>query len=306
MRAIGWILVLGTLALPAAAQTKVDEKRPAAKDAVVEIENLAGSVKVIAWKNAEVHVTGTLGAGIEALRFTGGPERLRIAPELEEGLRSYGRHGKEARADLEVRVPEASRVRAEGVSSSVQAEGLEGQLEVETVSGAITVKGGTATLELQAVNGAVEIDSAARRVEASSVNGTVTIRSAGGEVEASSVSGSVDVVGGSYARVEMEAVSGSLRFAGALAPNASLDLQTVSGGVEVELPAETGAAVSISTFSGDIRTDFEAPAPEKTSRYTPEKELRFKIGNGGARIEIETLSGSVDVRKAGAAKKATK
>jgi hypothetical protein len=307
MKAIGVILMVGAASLPAYAQTKVDEKRPAAKDAVIEIENLAGSVRVVAWKNAEVQVTGTLGAGVEELRFTGGPERLRISPELEEGAGGWhGRHGSDAKADLEVRVPEASRVRVEGVSASVQAEGLEGQLEVETVNGSIIVKTGSAALDLQAVNGTVEIDSTARRIEASSVNGKVTIRSTGGEVEASSVSGGVEVTGGSYSRVELEAVSGSLRFAGALEPNASLDLQTVSGRVDLELPAEAGATVSISTFSGHIRTDFEAPAPEKTSRYTPEQELRFTIGSGGARIEIETLSGSVDVRKAGAARKATK
>ena len=308
MKAIGVILVLGALSLPAYAQTKVDERRPAAKDAVVEIENLAGSVKVIAWKNAEVQVTGTLGAGVEELRFSGGPERLQISAEMGEGAGGWhGRHGAAAGADLEVRVPEASRVRVEGFASSVQAEGLAGRLEVETVNGSIAVKGGTAALELQSVNGAVEIDGAAQRVEASSVNGRVTIRSAGGDVEASSVSGGVEVSGASYSRVELEAVSGALRFTGALTPNASLELQTVSGEVELELPAEQGAAVSVSTFTGQIRTDFaEAPAPEKTSRHTPEKELRFTIGSGGARIQIETLSGSVNIRKAGAARKTTK
>jgi DUF4097 and DUF4098 domain-containing protein YvlB len=300
MKAIGAILILGLAAAPALAQTKVDEKRPAAKDARIEIENLAGSVKVIAWKNAEVQVTGTLGPDVEELEFSGGPDRLRIHPELAGGwLHGHSWKDKGVQSDLEVRVPEAAELRIEVVAASVTTEGLTGRLNVESVNGSITVKSGSAVLELESVNGAINIDGAAQRVQAESVNGSVSIRMAGGSLEAGVVSGSLDVSGGSFSRAELESVSGSIRFAGALQPTGSLDLQTVSGGVEVELPSGQGADVSISTFSGGIKTDFEAPAPEKTSRYTPEKELRFKIGAGGSRIEIETLSGSVNVRKAG-------
>jgi len=306
MKAIGAILVLGLAASPAVSQTRVDEKRKAAKDATVEIENLVGSIKIVAWSNPEVQVTGSLGPDIESLDFSGGPERLQISPEPSSdwsGSHGWGGSHKSratsARSDLEVHVPEGSRVRVDGYASSVQAEGLNGRLEVETVDGSITVSGGKAELELESVNGAVSVDSAAQRVEAQSVNGKVLLKIAGGEIEASSVSGGVELSGGSFTRISVESVSGSVRFAGALESRGSLRLQTVSGGARVELPASQGADVSVSTFSGRIDADFGAPSPVKTSRYAPGKELRFTIGAGGARIEIETLSGSVDIRKAG-------
>jgi hypothetical protein len=52
----------------------------------------------------------------------------------------------------------------------------------------------------------------------------------------------------------------------------------------------------VSTFSGAITNDL-GPAAEKSSRFTPEKELSFTTGTGGARITVETLSGAVGIHK---------
>ena len=48
---------------PAAAQQKVEARRSASANAPVEIENPAGSIRVIGWERGEVTVTGDLGAG---------------------------------------------------------------------------------------------------------------------------------------------------------------------------------------------------------------------------------------------------
>ena len=52
------LILVAALAFPAAlaAQTTVDQKRPAAPDASVSIENSAGSTKVTGWERAEVSV----------------------------------------------------------------------------------------------------------------------------------------------------------------------------------------------------------------------------------------------------------
>ena len=60
--------------------------------------------------------------------------------------------------------------------------------------------------------------------------------------------------------------------------------------------AGLAAEFSVSTFSGDITNEL-GPAAEKSSRWTPEKELSFTTGSGGARVTVETLSGAVHIRK---------
>jgi DUF4097 and DUF4098 domain-containing protein YvlB len=91
-------------------------------------------------------------------------------------------------------------------------------------------------------------------------------------------------------------VSGPLRFEGGLTKGGSLSAEAVSGSVELVLPASLAADFTVSSFSGGIENEL-GPAAQKSSRWTPEKELSFTTGAGGAKVTVETLSGSIRLRK---------
>ena len=52
----------------------------------------------------------------------------------------------------------------------------------------------------------------------------------------------------------------------------------------------------MSTFSGHVRNEL-GPAARRTSRHTTEKDLTFSTGGGGANVSVETLSGSITIRR---------
>jgi DUF4097 and DUF4098 domain-containing protein YvlB len=104
------------------------------------------------------------------------------------------------------------------------------------------------------------------------------------------------VTGGTWEQVNIETVSGSLRFEGGLNRRSTLEAETVSGSAELALPSDLGIDFQLSTFSGNIENDL-GPAPTKQSRWTPEKELSFSIGGGGAKVTVQTLSGGIRLRK---------
>ena len=284
-------LVLATVLVPAwaLAQTPVDQKRPASASGKVSIENMSGSVKVTGWDRAEVQVKGTLGDGAE-LGFDGGEGQTTIEVEAEHG------NPMGIKSDIEVFVPAGSSVSVEGFQATISVAGVTGSVSAETVNGSITQSGAAKGVELQSVNGAIEVTKASGRLKAEAVNGTVTVRDASGELEASTVNGKLHVTGGSFDRVTLESVAGGVRFEGGLSAKATLSVETVSAPVELFLPAGLGAEFSVSTFSGAITNDL-GPAAEKSSRFTPEKELTFTTGAGGARITVETLSGAVGIHK---------
>jgi DUF4097 and DUF4098 domain-containing protein YvlB len=284
-------VVLALTAMPGAlqAQYKVDEKRAASPDGVVEIENGAGSIRVIGWSRSEVAVTGTLGQGAEGLNFSGGPRRTRIDVETQGNP-----HG--VSSDLEIHVPAASRVEIQSFAASVNVSDVTGTVSAEGVNNSIVITGSAKEVSAQTVNGSVEITGPAARVHAESVNGPVTIKGAGGAVEATTVNGKLSVVGGTFERGTLETVAGSLRFEGDLARGAEIDATTVSGAVEFIVPAGVSADFSITTFSGDVQTDFGASA-QHTSKHTTQKDVEFTAGDGDARVSIQTLSGSIAVRK---------
>jgi DUF4097 and DUF4098 domain-containing protein YvlB len=287
--AVPLLVALAAAPLAAQAQTTLDQRRPAAPDGTVEIENAAGSVHVIGWDKAEIEVSGALGRRASGLEFSGGPHKTRIEVDVEGNPNAV-------KSDLEVHVPAGSRLSIEGFAASIRVDGVNGAVKAETVNGSIAMTGGAKEVDLQSVNGSVEVTSPATRVHAESVNGTVTVKDASGEVEASTVNGKLTVIGGSFQRARMEAVSGDVYFEGSLSGKATLSAETVSGCVELSLPGNVSADFSISTFSGEITNDL-GPSPKSKSRFTSEKDLTFTTGSGGADVSVQTLSGCIHLRK---------
>jgi hypothetical protein len=285
------VFAVALFALPAAvaAQARVNQTRPAPPDGVVQIENAAGSVRVIGWDRAEVAVSGTLGPGAEGVSLRGDKRYTHVEVETEDN--PHGVH-----SDLEVRVPAGSDVSIESFGAAIEVSGVLGQVSAETVNADVRVTGAARKVRAESVNGGVSVSGASGHVQAESVNGAVSVRGGAGEVDASTVNGPLIVSGSSFSRATLETVNGTLTFDGGLGAGGSLDASTVSGDVELVLPATTAADFSVSTFSGEVRNEL-GPAARRASRYTTEKDLTFSIGGGGANVSVETLSGSITIRR---------
>lgn len=284
------LALVAALAVPAgvSAQTTVDQKRPAAPDAAVTIENMSGSIRITGWDRPEVQVRGTLDPDAE-LELDGTERKLSV--EVHSMRNPMG-----AKSDIEVMVPAGGSVSVEGFQATITVSGVSGSVKAETVNGTIRHTGPSKDVQLQSVNGAVETTRATGRVNVEVVNGAVTVTDGSGELEASTVNGKLAVTGGSYGRVKLETVAGGARFDAALAPKGSLGVESVSGSVELLFPAGFGGDFSVSSFSGAITNEL-GPAAEKSSSFTPQSELKFTSGSGGVRVSVETLSGSVHIRK---------
>jgi DUF4097 and DUF4098 domain-containing protein YvlB len=265
----------------------------------VEIECTSGAVRVIGWDKNEVQVTGTLAKDAGPLEIKASERRIRIEVD------TLG-HPDKSRGELEIRVPSKSSVRVETFNGGITVSDVTGDVRAESVQGAVAVTGAAGEVRAETVNGGVEVAGPSRNVHAEAVNGPVTVRGGSGEVTASAVAGGLTVTGGAFKRVKLESVSGPVRFEGGLEKGGEIDVESVSGKVELLLPADTGAEVSVSSFSGDIKNEFEAQAAasaDSSARPTGwrhsehERELRLTIGGGGARISIETMSGSILLRK---------
>src|SRR5262245_20635684 len=110
------VLYMALLAAPLGAQTTIDQHRPASPDGAVDIENMAGSIRVTGWDKPEIAVSGRLGNRASGLQFSGGPNRTRIEVETEGNP-----HG--VRSDLDIKVPAGSRLRIEGFEASITVAG---------------------------------------------------------------------------------------------------------------------------------------------------------------------------------------
>jgi hypothetical protein len=143
-----------------------------------------------------------------------------------------------------------------------------------TVSGGVVATGLRGDVVVRSVSGAVEATDISGNADAATVSGSVRI-SASGYARGSTVSGSVDArMGRADWRGEME-------------------MKTVSGGITVELPANANTHVSVRTMSGSISSDF----PLRTESRFLNRSASGTIGSGGRDLTIETVSGTVRIRR---------
>lgn len=272
------------------AQQTVERSRPAAADGQVEIENLAGTVRVEAWDRNEVSLAARLGRGVEAVDFEGNGSTTRIRVV-------YPRRGNSDGSDLVVRVPAGSRVKVEGVSANVTVDNVRGAVEAESVSGNVSVTGSaTRAVKAESVSGNVEVRSGTDDLRAQSVSGRIDVAGATGFIEAETTSGDIRVDARQASRVSLHSVSGAVHYRGSLHETGSVDIESFSGTVDFAVPAGTRGDFEASTFSGSIDNDFNDERP-RTERRGPGSDLEFSTGSRGAQIELNSFSGTIRIRR---------
>ncbi len=124
------------------------------------------------------------------------------------------------------------------------------------------------------------------------VNGDVDAQELHGPVTIATVNGSTTFSTASYG--EASTVNGSIRgVMGSAAWNDDLTFHTVNGSITLDLPPDLAAEVRATTVNGEISTDFPMTVTGRISR----RQITGTIGAGGRKLDLETVNGSVRLRR---------
>lgn len=281
------------LATPAAqAVQNIDRSLPTGATPSVEISNVQGRVTVTAWDQQVVKVTGTIENDQTEFEFVGDQRHVVIKVRPESG-KSHRNHDE---AILDIKVPAGASLDINTVSADIDVQGVRGEQRLQAVSGGVTTVAYSEQLDIRTISGDAVVNGTGGkgRIDVQSVSGGVTVRGVDGEVEAQSVSGNVELDLGTVTRLSLETVSGNLKASLTLAGDARFDAESVSGDVDVRFAKPVNGEFEFETFSGNIENCF-GPKAERKSKYAPGTELRFTQGSGGARVSIDTLSGTISI-----------
>jgi hypothetical protein len=124
------------------------------------------------------------------------------------------------------------------------------------------------------VNGEVAASNLTGPARLHTVNGSVRLETSGGEASAETVNGSVNATIGAGG-------TSALRF------------RTVNGGITLSLPATLNADFDARTVNGSIESDFPITV---SGRMNP-RELHGQIGQGGRTLDMQTVNGSIRLRR---------
>ncbi|MGB2669781.1 MAG: DUF4097 family beta strand repeat-containing protein [Candidatus Acidiferrum sp.] len=282
----------------------------------LELSNVSGDVAIIGSADGKVHVHGDV--RVSGFGFGSPQERLSqiLASPPVELKGDTLRVGKElsrlhnVSISYSVEVPRNTEVSSSSISGSQSVRNVAGPVRAESVSGSVLAQGIAHEVRLSSTSGTVEAQNCGDDVHATSISGRATVSNAKGDVLAHSVSGDVQVdnPGG---RVDADSSSGSIDVRGAIADvkahsgaghlsvqgnpsgNSFWELKTVSGSVHIAVPSNANFHFSAGAVSGEIRAQIPIVIEEQGKH-----SLRAHIGDGGGRVEINTVSGDIEVQGA--------
>ena len=141
---------------------------------------------------------------------------------------------------------------------------------------------------------------------AKTLNGAIELKGVSGEVSANTVSGRIRVEGEQIERAELRTMAGEIELESSLAKGARVNARSFSGPVVLRLPEGTSARFEVQSYSGGIESDFSSHLDgddERGARHSwgpgPGRPLSFVVGDGDARISIESFSGGVKIEESG-------
>ena len=128
----------------------------------------------------------------------------------------------------------------------------------------------------------------------STVNGDIEIRSVSGKVKVETVNGDL-VASGLVSDVDLETVNGGVNAEfDSLAGSQRVSVEAVNGRIVLALPADTSARFHAETVNGSIDADDFDLVIDKGFVG---RECDGQIGDGDARISLDTVNGSIRIVK---------
>jgi putative adhesin len=307
---------LAAFALPALAAENATFDRTFTVTAPVRIElsNGSGSVEIKGSSDGRVHIHGKVTPGGWSIFRGSGKniEEVAANPPLEQSGSTIriGKNSswlKNVTIDYQMEVPHDTEIDAGVASGGITIDNVKGPVKASSASGYVhvyrverdtQVNAASGSIDVSAIGGCLRVSSASGDTRVVDVKGELKITAASGSiriehasdrVDASTASGSIDVVGANN-DVKVHAISGSIQVSGNPGASRLWELKTISGSVQLRVPSNASFLLSAESTSGDIRTSIPVILEEQNKH-----SLRAHIGNSAGRVEVHTVSGSVNV-----------
>lgn len=309
------VLLLASVASNAAAEgRKVNEQRDIPATASVNIDNMRGDLRVIGSDRSTAEVTGTLDEKAEGLTMEMRGNTLFIKVEMPRNMDWRGE--RDEGSNLVVRLPQSVDLSVSGVSMDVEVADMLGGAQLTSVSGDLTARNLQGNIRLNSVSGDLITRRLAGDIALETVSGDIDDRDATGTaVSYQSVSGDILAITG-ITKVNAQTVSGDVELD--LNTIESLTLKNVSGDANVGLELQPNARLQATSVSGDLRLTFVGRLDAQfelaanaggdiinritdrradKAKYGPARSLEFRVGEGSSTVNMNTVSGDIEIRK---------
>jgi DUF4097 and DUF4098 domain-containing protein YvlB len=211
-----------------------------------------------------------------------------------------------ASVDYTIVVPVGTELRSVAGSGDVDVNGIQGpanfvsgsgNVSASSIAGDVQVVTGSGDLKLGNIQGQLQATTGSGDIQINVVNSGIRLRTGSGDLQitqpsqnvvAETGSGDIDVKNAT-ADLRLRTDSGNITVQGNPGATNYWDLRASSGDVTLLVSPEASFRLYAHSSSGDI----DATIPVVMEATAGKHELRARIGDGKARVEIDTSSGKI-------------
>ena len=253
----------------------------------LEVENFQGQIVVRSWERDQVRVRARH------------DNNMRIDIDRSaSGVSIDGRNrrGPPGNISYDITVPRSFEIDIEAINSGIEVADINGDVNVETINGHVTLSGIAGRIMAGSTQGRVTIRDSRGSLSAETVNEAIVVTNHTGDIDAETINGSISLTGIRAGVVSAETVNGSVEYDGEIRASGRYDLSTHNGSIVMTIPEGTDATVSVETYNGELQADFPLQLRESTRG---QRRASFTIGNGGARVHLESFGGDIRLQRPG-------
>lgn len=254
----------------------------------VKAWNPTGSIRFIAWDRDSIEVRGSVGHNV-TFELSGDGEGMKLGG-VKLVAEGHWTDGDAAPSTLVVYMPRRGTVSVKTVSADIGGQDVSGWFY--SVSGDIRLSGRATSVEAETMNGNLDMNVATPWIKARAGNGSLLLRGEPQDVDASTIGGTLNVATSAVLRGQFSSVTGDVHFAGDPSPRAILEFSSHSGAVELLMPQSASALLTLSSIAGPIENGFARVRP---SSLTPQS-MKISLGNGDAQLTVRTFKGPIRLR----------
>ncbi|MGX9460341.1 DUF4097 family beta strand repeat-containing protein [Shewanella sp. A14] len=310
MNVIKYILIAPLMALSAFAMAiaPVEQQQNVAENPNVSVKVQRGNIQLISWDNNSIQIKGQLDELSQGLLFEVKGNTVVIEDKLPRSYQGNNQQG----SQLTIYLPKQLTLDAEGVSAHYKLSQLNGQVALALVSGSIKANNIVGETTLTTVSGNIISTELNGKINLETVSGNITDNNSQGDAELRLVSGQLNS-NSAFNRLTIDQVSGNINASMPMVTE--LNVVTISGDAKLTLGADITKA-RLESISGDITLTFSAEPnlsfmidggpggiinnqltddkPIK-QKYSPVKNLQFNTQSGAGKMNINTISGRINL-----------
>ena len=282
----------------------------------LEVNNGSGRVEIRSGQSGEVrvHAEFTVWRSIFDDKNDHLSEIRNHPPVDQQGnlvrIESRGDQFNHVRVDYTIYVPAETEVRANVGSGSMEVNDIQGPVILHTGSGHIGAHRIHGDAETKTGSGSIELIDIGSRASAETGSGGIELSHVGGDVHVTTGSGSIRMdrtpsrivthtgsgtinISGAGNDLRASTGSGSIHVEGNPQPSSYWDIHASSGSITLPVPSDAGFRLHARSGSGSIETDLPVTTEELMGRH----EMRGRIGDGSASVDLQTGSGGIHIRR---------